>query len=86
MAYPCNSMPNNAKYLNFGDAICIPRSKNGLDFSKLLTRGGVLLIRVKSHDARVKNRWLCRIVLTIFDCFGRYFCTCSHLPVSEESL
>ena len=36
--------------------------------------------------ARVKNRWLCRIALTIFDCFGRYFCTCSHLPVSEESL
>lgn len=69
MAYPCNSMPNNAKYLKFGDAICIPRSKNGLDFSKLLTRGGVLLIRVKSRDVDVPTSCESEKSLALQNCF-----------------
>ena len=62
--------------------MCIPRSKNGLDFSKLLTRGGVLLIRVKSHNVDAPTSCesekslalqnCIRLSLTILDCFGRF--------------
>lgn len=44
-------------------------SKNGLDFSKLLTRGGVLLIRVKSHDVDVPTSCESEKSLALQNCF-----------------